>query len=617
MKKFLDFTLTDITEKQIGGVVLPKSLVLVKTKQAVSSEKKQFRVVSSTKTGSLKRQSSLLCTISGGQDSIFTFFLLLHTKKIEFLKILYCQHLWQVKNFFSARLIFQVTYLVKVPYTLILPQKLVETENESREWRKKVFCRFSQLEQILTTLTGHTQTDNLEKNLNNIFRGTSPAGLISFNFLNSPNKVGLFFSTINFTSYFFTKAEKPTKFYQNFLFQNNFKNKIIYQLGPKNFVFGKKFSPNIAINSVVDKPKFKLYLVDNFVQFSNFKTYWKTDNVKTKDPIKTVWNQKPRFCSKQRLTFQFLKPLNLFVPFPILSLNLVKQQKRLINQFPLISKGFRNKLAFCKTCSKKKITKKLDSIINRLKSFRFFDSTKNLSKTKNNKNSKKKKSYSFCFSNQFLKLQVNLLKPLDKISRFSISKIFNLYNLPLVIDITNFSYRFSRNKIRHQLIPFIRSLIHLNVEYLVINFFKIISQEHKDTEKEIQELAFIYKSLTLRFLTKRTEFAPSSVFSILGTPLFLEQPAHNLKHLIPRTLKRKKPRGLKTHLDGYLVTMQARPNLSGWVEKSSIKALLKKNFKLKARTLLQKFFFDYKNVNLIYSQILKLQDFYYRKKETF
>ena len=623
MKKFLDFTPTDITEKKVSRMISPKSSVLVPisffqqiwpqklgfwgrkneifNKQAISTKKKQFRVVSSKKMELLKVQSSFLCTISGGQDSILTFFLLLHTKKIECLKILYCQHLWQIKNFFSARLIFQITYLVKVPYTLVLPQKLVKTENESREWRKKVFCRFSQLEQILTTLTGHTQTDNFEKNLNNLFRGTSPAGLISFNFLNSPNTVGLFFSTINFTRYFFTKAEKPINFYQKFLFQNKLKNRIIDQIDPENEIFGEKISPNIALNSEVGKPELKLYLVDNFIQFSNFKT----DNVKTKDPITTVCNQKQRFCSKQRLTFQFLNPLNPFSKFPIVSLNLVKQQKHLINRFPLISKGFRQKLAsfpkpgkFGITCSKKKTTKKVDSIINRLKSFSFFDSTKNLPKTKTNTNSKQKKSCSFCFSSQFLRLQVNLLRPLDKISRFSISKLVNLYNLPLLIDITNFSSSFSRNKIRHQLIPFIRSLIHLNVEYLVINFLKMISQEHQDTEKGIQELSFIYKILTLRFSIKRTEFAPSLDLEILR-----------------RTLKRKKPTGLKKHLEGYLVTMQARPNLKDWVEKYSIKALLKKNLELKARTLLQKFFFDYKNVNLSYPQILKLHDFYCRKNK--
>ena len=598
-------------------------------KQAVSTKKKQFCVVSSQKKAFLKVEGSFLCTISGGQDSILTFFLLLHTKKLECLKILYCQHLWQIKNFFSARLIFQITYLIKVPYTLVLPQKLVNTENESREWRKKVFCRFSQLEHILTTLTGHTKTDTLEKNLNNLFRGTSPAGLVFFNFLNSPNTVGLFFPTINFTSYFFTKAEKPTDLYQKFRglihthCTNNFKKKRIDQLYKKNEVFGEKMIPNIALKLEVGKPELKLCLVDDFVRFSNLKTLslnWakkrstqfkeeKTKNVKTRNPIIKICNKKQKFYSKQRLKFQFLKPLNPFSPYPIESLNLIKKEKHLIHLFPLISKDFRKKLAFSQTRSKKKTTKKLDSIINKLKSFSFFDSPKNPPKTQTNKNSKQQKSCSFCFSSQFLRLQVNLVKPLNDISRFSISKFFNWYNLPLLIDITNFSYRISRNKIRHQVIPFIRSLIHLNIEYLVINFFKIIAQEHQENEKSIQELFFIYKILTLRFLI---EFDFSFNFSNLRATWLLGQPALNVKQFIPRRLS------LKRHLEDHLVTLQAKTNLKNWVEKYSIKALLKKNLELTARILLQKIFFEYKNVNLSYLQTLKLHDFYCSKnKKTF
>ena len=95
----LDFTPTDITEKKVSRMISPKSSVLVPisffqriwhqkldfggrkneifNKQTISTKKKQFRVVSSKKIELLKVQSSFLCTISGGQDSILTFFLLL------------------------------------------------------------------------------------------------------------------------------------------------------------------------------------------------------------------------------------------------------------------------------------------------------------------------------------------------------------------------------------------------------------------------------------------------------------------------------------------------------------------------------------------------------------
>ena len=141
----------------------------------------------------VKNQMSFLCTLSGGQDSILTFFLLLHNSKKDDLQIVYCHHFWQIKNFFSTRFVFQLSCLMKVPYTLILPQTFFLTENESRTWRKKNFCRVSQREHFLTSLTGHTETDILEKHLHNIFRGTSPAGLSDLTFLKCKNKVVFFF----------------------------------------------------------------------------------------------------------------------------------------------------------------------------------------------------------------------------------------------------------------------------------------------------------------------------------------------------------------------------------------------------------------------------------------
>src|SRR5690242_20498765 len=50
-----------------------------------------------------KKNVSFLATISGGQDSILTFFLLLHIYKKDYVWVLYCQHFWQLKNFFSAK----------------------------------------------------------------------------------------------------------------------------------------------------------------------------------------------------------------------------------------------------------------------------------------------------------------------------------------------------------------------------------------------------------------------------------------------------------------------------------------------------------------------------------
>lgn len=522
------------------------------TKQRVSPKNNQFIHLSSQKQQLLKIERSILCTVSGGQDSIFTFFLLLHTKKIDSLKIIYCHHFWQIKNFFSARLIFQISYLVDVPYTLILPQKLVESENESRNWRKKNFCRFSQLEHILTIITGHTETDNLEKNLNNLFRGTSPAGLASLNLLNASNRVGLFFSTIKFTSYFLSKREKRRTFYQKFLFQNLKNNNRICSLSFPDFEKSDSLLRDVNLNSF--------------------------QNLQDLDPT-----------SKRFKSFRFFDGTKLFQ----------KNKTNEMSSSPLSQTD------------------------------QFWDHCQLLPNFEKERDhlGPHRKSSSFCFSNKFLKLQVNLFKPLENISRSSVSKFFNLYNVPLMLDVTNFSYIFSRNKIRHQVLPFIRSLINLNVEKLIINFFTMLSQQNKEIGKDIQELEFISKILTLYFV-KSTEFVfyPNLTNSITATSRL---------NLIRKLLKEKKlangygrtrdgfkPKELKNNLSASFGTPNRLPNLESktnlvkvdeWVNSYSLK--IKPNSEIQVRSLLQKFFFDYKNVNLSYSQILKLQDFYSLKNK--
>ena len=156
---------------------------------------KKFIDFTTKKMEALKAKPPILVAISGGQDSCATFFLCLHLEKWATLEVVYCNHFWQPKNFLSSGLIFQLSFLFVVPYTLILPQNIVLGENRSRGWRKKSFCRLSHLKKILFTITGHTRTDTFEKNLNHLFRGTSPKGLTDSTLLISEKSTGLFFST--------------------------------------------------------------------------------------------------------------------------------------------------------------------------------------------------------------------------------------------------------------------------------------------------------------------------------------------------------------------------------------------------------------------------------------
>ncbi len=205
--------------------------------------------------------------------------------------------------------------------------------------------------------------------------------------------------------------------------------------------------------------------------------------------------------------------------------------------------------------------------------FSFFDSKKDLVKYRINSTFKQRKSSSFCFSTESINMLVDLHKPLNKTTRFSVSKLVNLYNFPVIIDVTNFSSRFSRNKIRHQLIPFVRSLVHSNVDFLLINFFKMIDEEHKDREKDVEEVSFILKCL-------KTNFVKTKLASVDTKSLFVSTETKQ----------------------GFLESL--------FISQSNLLKIVIKNISpTESRSLIQKLFFKYKTINLNYYQIFKLENF--------
>lgn len=113
-------------------------------------------------------------------------------------------------------------------------------------------------------------------------------------------------------------------------------------------------------------------------------------------------------------------------------------------------------------------------------------------------------SYSFWFASEFHYLAKNAINPLHTIKRLTISKILNLYNLPLVVDFTNFSSNFSRNKIRHQLIPLSQFLLFRNIESLLINFFQTVKFSTVDQEQKSQEF-YLVSAFLLITTTKKEQ----------------------------------------------------------------------------------------------------------------
>lgn len=124
---------------------------------------------------------------------------------------------------------------------------------------------------------------------------------------------------------------------------------------------------------------------------------------------------------------------------------------------------------------------------------------------------KKTTSCSFCFSSEFYKRNIVFSKPLKNLSRFNISQMLKLYYLPFLIDSTNFSLFFSRNKIRHQLVPFLRSVVQQDVEKVLIRFFELIEQEQKENLPKIRNFFFLLRILTTEGL--KNKFSSLDSFS--------------------------------------------------------------------------------------------------------
>lgn len=432
----------------------------------------------------LDQNARLLCAISGGQDSILSFFILFHlfsrnlpwppprTEKIEFqaeknsinylklpvlktlsfldknlkianfskLEVLYCQHFWQPKNFFCSEFLFQISFLVEIQYTIILPQTSLDSENRSRVWRKRNFSRFLQLKKISNIVTGNTKSDRFEKNLTNLLRGTSPHSLSDSIVFNENKLTNVFFSNV---------ILKPKK--QEFLSTDTFLNlnNLHSHLKTK-----KKFH-------LLLKPQ-GLSVQKSFVQ-----------------PTKSHLSKQKKhfdFGKKQVSDFQKKKLFrNTSEALKIKNLSLIKKRRFQIKKFSF----FANNLKRAKTDLKNSL-------------FLFHSSV----------------SYSFCLGNKTLNNQIKFFKPLQNLTRFSVSKAVNLFSLPISNDITNFSLNFSRNKIRHYLIPFIRFFFQASIESLLTKFLFLVNIEHEEIENQIFELKMIFKLLRVKKNRRQKSITP-------------------------------------------------------------------------------------------------------------
>lgn len=455
-----------------------------------------------------------LITNSAGQDSILSLFIALHSLKNIKIEIIYCNHFWQVKNFITSKVLFQVTYLLAIPYSASLPEKTVLTENQSRQWRKKIFYRLAELENNPILVTGHTQTDIIEKNFNNFLRGTSLTGFSQTNLFYSKKVIEIFFPETVYKNPSFVTLQKQTSLSKKLFFQKN---------NIKKYLTKKKI--NFNLKTPVPKKLFK---------------FWNPQ----KKYIITLTKRQPKKIFFDIVDGQFKINANSLVKFFLTTnFNFFIVIKSLTTAYSI--KNFLTPQIFTSMFDSKKL---------------FFENHflgKNLNK---------KHSYSYCFSKKFFSIENIVIKPLNNLERSSISRLVKFYNFPVLIDLTNFSVKFSRNKIRHQFLPFTRFLLKKNNERLLTKFFQILSLENQFKIETTNKLHFTYKNWIVKV---KNYFFLNFCFS--------QKKVDRDKKIFEKKLK-----------------------------------FLFKKYK-EHNNLVNKLFFQYKNINLNFSQNTKLKRFFERK----
>ena len=129
----------------------------------------------------VKPNQTLLLMVSGGQDSIclLIIFLQFRNKWNFHLGLIWCNHLWQSKSFYSTRHLFKLAHLLNLPIYYTLPLTPISNERLARNWRYKSTQEIAQFYQYKVVVTGHTASDRIETMVLNLIRGSGSKGLYS------------------------------------------------------------------------------------------------------------------------------------------------------------------------------------------------------------------------------------------------------------------------------------------------------------------------------------------------------------------------------------------------------------------------------------------------------
>lgn len=233
----------------------------------------------------IKQNQYILISISGGQDSIGLFFILLQLKrqwKWSF-GIIYCNHLWQKNAFFANLLVVQLAYMFQIPvYCAITPNKIFK-EHQCRYWRYDIFYRISYFYNYKIISTGHTSSDKVETILFQLIRGRSTKNLTSLNFIkyfisiNKFSKNGKMKTQYLYNHRPFQKIQTHKLFNQNYFFRTFIK---------KTDKLNRVYSSPLLIRPVLNLHRFDLKKLSIFwnlpiyPDISNKKTYYYRNRIR-------------------------------------------------------------------------------------------------------------------------------------------------------------------------------------------------------------------------------------------------------------------------------------------------------------------------------------------------
>jgi hypothetical protein len=104
-------------------------------------------------------------------------------------------------------------------------------------------------------------------------------------------------------------------------------------------------------------------------------------------------------------------------------------------------------------------------------------------------------SYDFFF-NKFEKICLQRVRPLISLHRTDIKYAITNFQFPFIYDFTNSDYRYRRNQIRYQLIPFIRYLFGSSFDQNFYRFMQLSQKEQLILETLEQKICFdLYQKL--------------------------------------------------------------------------------------------------------------------------